>query len=265
MILITGASGSLGKILLKEISSKYRVRVILRQKPKKLVKGVEYRIGDLNDKDFILTSLENILIVIHLAAETRSSNKMLIRKSNQQLTSNLLECMTSKKIKGLYFTSTILCQKNLSNYSQSKTDCERIIDKFTFSYYQSFRIPPLINDLNSCKGNFTLNKIKDIFSSFKIIPIPINVKISYLTISDLISHIFLFIDHVIQNKKINSSSINFYIKKKSLKEICKNNLFYFHFPFLKMIIKLILFTLKLFRFDMSPTIETLYLIFNIKV
>lgn len=264
MILITGASGSLGKILLKEISRKYKVRVILRQPPKRQIKGVEYRIGDFYDRDFIITSLENILIVIHLAAETRSSNKILIKESNQQLTNNLLDCMTSKKIKGLYFTSTILCKKKLSNYSKSKIDCERIIAKFNFSYYQSFRIPPIINDLDSGKGNFTLNKIKNLLSILPILPIPVNVRIPHLKISDLISHIFWFIEQVIQNKKMNSSSIDIYVKNKSLKEIFTNNSFYFHFPFLKGIIKLILFTLKMFRLEISPTIETLYLIFDIK-
>ena len=102
MILITGSTGALGKIIIKELSQKFKLRSLSRRKPNETIQNVEYLVGDLNSKDFLLNAFQDVKLVLHFAAETRSSNRDKLYNSNILLTFNILEIMKIKGIKALY-------------------------------------------------------------------------------------------------------------------------------------------------------------------
>ncbi len=77
-ILITGASGFIGKSLLKKIDfDKYEVAILTRN-PQKFGKEERFRVveGDLSDQESLNRALSGITILINLAAEVRNQDKL---------------------------------------------------------------------------------------------------------------------------------------------------------------------------------------------
>lgn len=77
-ILITGASGFIGKSLLKKIDfDKYDVAILTRS-PQKFGKEERFRVveGDLSDQESLNRALSGITILINLAAEVRNQDKL---------------------------------------------------------------------------------------------------------------------------------------------------------------------------------------------
>lgn len=77
-ILITGASGFIGKSLLKKIDfDKYDVAILTRS-PQKFEKEERFQVveGDLSDQESLNRALSGITILINLAAEVRNHEKL---------------------------------------------------------------------------------------------------------------------------------------------------------------------------------------------
>jgi nucleoside-diphosphate-sugar epimerase len=77
-ILITGASGFIGKSLLKKIDfEKYDIAILTRS-PQKFGKEEAFRIveGDLSDQESLNRALSGITVLINLAAEVRNHDKL---------------------------------------------------------------------------------------------------------------------------------------------------------------------------------------------
>lgn len=77
-ILITGASGFIGKSLLKKIDfDKYDVAILTRS-PQKIGKEERFRVveGDLSDQESLNRALSGITMLINLAAEVRNQDKL---------------------------------------------------------------------------------------------------------------------------------------------------------------------------------------------
>lgn len=77
-ILITGASGFIGKSLLKKIDfDKYDVAILTRN-PQKFGKEERFRVleGDLSDQESLNRALSGIRVLINLAAEVRNQDKL---------------------------------------------------------------------------------------------------------------------------------------------------------------------------------------------
>lgn len=109
-ILITGATGFIGRHLVGPLSKTYSVRCLARKSSDiQPLKGlnVDIAYGDLLVKDSLGPALDGIDLVYHLAGEVRSSRKGDYYKGNILATHNLLEVCAEKGTKRIIYLSTV--------------------------------------------------------------------------------------------------------------------------------------------------------------
>lgn len=107
-IIITGASGFIGKDLLNQLDySRFEVSVLTR-KPEKF-KDIKHPIqiveGDLTDKITLFTALKGQDVVINLAAEVR--NVALMQITNIEGSKNLIEAMIQNNVPKVIHLSSV--------------------------------------------------------------------------------------------------------------------------------------------------------------
>jgi len=147
-VLITGATGFIGKHLTAALSKTYSVRCLVRKTSdiKELRDlNVDLAYGDLLDKTSLLPALDKIDLVYHLAGEVYSRKKDDFYKGNVLATQNLLEACKEKGTKRIIFLSsvgvykpvisrTLLTEKSecepITYYGKTKLDAEEIIKKY---------------------------------------------------------------------------------------------------------------------------------------
>jgi nucleoside-diphosphate-sugar epimerase len=109
-ILITGATGFIGRHLAAALSKTYSVRCLVRKSsditPLKDL-NIDITYGDLLVKDSLLPALDGIDLVYHLAGEVYSRKKNDYYKGNVLATQNLLEACEEKGTKRIIFLSSI--------------------------------------------------------------------------------------------------------------------------------------------------------------
>jgi len=147
-ILITGATGFIGRYLTAALSKTYSVRCLVRKTSdiKELKNlNVDLVYGDLLDKDSLAPALDGIDLVYHLAGEVYSRKKKDYYKGNILATQNLLEACKEKDTKriiflsstGVYkptYTKELLTEEAecspISIYGKTKLDGEGLIKKY---------------------------------------------------------------------------------------------------------------------------------------
>jgi len=118
-LLITGGSGFIGTHTVElAMKSGYQVRVLDLHVPKEKIRGVEYVVGDILQKDNCFNALEGVDKVLHLAAYSRSGPSIDMWSScldnNINGTINILEASHSAKIsKFVYAGSSTFYGNNL--------------------------------------------------------------------------------------------------------------------------------------------------------
>lgn len=113
-ILVTGASGFLGKNLIRELSKEHSIRCLVRKKTSKkdisfLRKhNTELIYGDITNIVSIKDVTKNIDIIFHLASKLmgKSYNKNIYNKVNVEGTSNLINDSKKSNVKKFIFIST---------------------------------------------------------------------------------------------------------------------------------------------------------------
>jgi nucleoside-diphosphate-sugar epimerase len=146
-ILITGATGFIGRHLTATLSKTYSVRCLVRKTSDISVlrnSNVEIAYGDLLIKDSLGPTLDGIDLVYHLAGEVYSRHKDDYYKGNVLATQNLLEAWKDKGARRIIFLSSIgvykpATQKTLlieeseckpmTYYGKTKLDAEGLIKK----------------------------------------------------------------------------------------------------------------------------------------
>ncbi len=152
-ILITGATGFVGIHLIEKIVDKnYSIRVFVKKKDipdfeKNLEKikklDVEIVYGDLREKKSLLKVLEDIDIVVHLAAIIRSTNKKEFYDVNVKGTKNLIDACKANKIRRIIVTSTIAAYRpHKGCYGKTKEIADNLFLKADIDL--TILIPPLI-------------------------------------------------------------------------------------------------------------------------
>lgn len=109
-ILITGATGFIGRHLTYALSKSYPVRCLVRKTSNiSVLKEFDVSIvyGDLLKKDSLLPALNQIDLVYHLAGEVYSSRKYDYYKGNILATKNLLEICRESGVKKIIFLSSV--------------------------------------------------------------------------------------------------------------------------------------------------------------
>ncbi|MCD6522600.1 MAG: NAD(P)-dependent oxidoreductase [Candidatus Diapherotrites archaeon] len=151
-ILITGATGLVGKRLLKRLSKKHNIIAVSRKKGK--IRGAKKIIvADItNPSDLIPLKDEQFDVVYHLAAEL-DENSHSVWDTNVEGTRNLLEICKEKDIQRFIFLSSIgvlgeakhpLVEDDPYNpqtmYEKSKAEAERIIMDYRLRYQIPYTI-----------------------------------------------------------------------------------------------------------------------------
>src|SRR3989338_2205939 len=139
MILITGATGFIGKHLVKKLKElNYGLCCLLRDERQK---GLFEKIN----ADYVVTSLENykklstdlskikFSKIVHLASSLNSSKREA--EADYRCTLNLVRLCRQRKIKKIIFASSYLADTNYkSHYGASKRKSEESIKKSGLSY-----------------------------------------------------------------------------------------------------------------------------------
>jgi nucleoside-diphosphate-sugar epimerase len=168
-ILVTGATGFIGSNLVKKLAenSDNKIFALVREgADASRFNGITVVRGDILDKDRLQESVAGMDIVVHMAAvKLHYKDKDTIFSTNVQGTRNLLEA--SKRIKHFVFASSTLASNPLDPYSESKKECERLIQQSGMNF-TILRIAPVFGS-----GDTTnLTKIIELINDGKTIPIP---------------------------------------------------------------------------------------------
>lgn len=140
VILITGATGSLGKKLVEVIFNKYspkRVIVFSRDEYKQSemqkthdYENIRYFIGDVRDKERMKLALRGVDIVIHAAAlkqvPTLEYNPTEAVKTNIYGTQNVIEACIDCKVEKAIFISTDKAVNPINLYGATKMAAEKL-------------------------------------------------------------------------------------------------------------------------------------------
>src|SRR5208337_4490948 len=168
MILITGASGFVGRNLLRHIDAKkMRIRCLVRNK-NKLGGDEEAEIieGDISDRNVLNEATKNVDTVVHLAAVIKSSVPREFVDVNVTGTKNLVEACLRNEIKKIIYVSSLDAALNKHDlYGETKAGGEDEIIRSGIDYI--ILRPALIygTDLNG------INVLAKIVKTFPIIPV----------------------------------------------------------------------------------------------
>lgn len=171
-ILVTGATGFIGRHLVSALSKTYPVRSLVRKSsditPLKDL-NVQLAFGDLLVKDSIGPALDGIDLVYHLAGEVYARRKRDFYNGNVLATQNLLDACKEKSTKRIIFLSsigvykpadkgTLLTEesecKPLTIYGKTKLQAEALIKRCNIPWvivrgpiiYGPYQ-PPVVNRL----------------------------------------------------------------------------------------------------------------------
>lgn len=212
-ILVTGATGFVGKYLVKKlVKEKYKVRCLVRKISnieylKKLNLEIVY--GDIINKDSIKNAIKDIDVIIHLASIINSKDPN-IYNVNVRGSQNIIDICKKNKIKVIYISSTATKNKYLDKYGKTKLEAEKL---FLNSNLKTIVLRPGMIYAKDSKGFLHLLKYIKMFPFF--IPIigngKYNLNLTY--IEDLTSTIIKILKKDIFNNKAydlsSSKQVNF--------------------------------------------------------
>lgn len=134
MILVTGATGFVGKYLIKKLSKKEKIRCLTREDIN-LGENIEVVIGDLTDVASLERATKNVFTVIHLAAIIKSSRREEFEKVNVKGTQNLVEACVKNRVKRfIHISSHDSTLGDRYDYAYSKLKSEEVVKNSGLEY-----------------------------------------------------------------------------------------------------------------------------------
>jgi NADH dehydrogenase len=173
MILITGATGFIGRALVRQLSSiGYPLRAMIRPSPRtpRLPKGVpvEVAVVSLADKRGLRAALRDVDVIIHLASAENQGSRGSLLTADIQGTENLVEAASDAGVDRLVYLSHIGAAR-ASAYPAFKA--KGIAEE----HIRNGKVPYTILRTSLVYGpedHFTNNLSRLIRSSFGVFPIP---------------------------------------------------------------------------------------------
>jgi len=173
MILITGATGFIGRTLVRQLSSiGYPLRALIRPSPRspRLPKGVpvEVAVVSLADKRGLRAALRDVDVIIHLASAENQGSRGSLLTADIQGTENLVEAASDAGVDRLVYLSHIGAGR-ASAYPAFKA--KGIAEE----HIRNGKVPYTILRSSLVYGpedHFTNNLSRLIRSSFGVFPIP---------------------------------------------------------------------------------------------
>jgi nucleoside-diphosphate-sugar epimerase len=153
MILITGATGFLGKNMVPALAKYSRLRILARRTSNieffQDIPNIEIVFGDIEKNTGIIDGLKNIDMVIHAAARTMGRNYLEYHQTNVIGTLNTVRAMEQAKVKKILLLSShaacgpssdktplneLARPQPISLYGRTKLAAENIVLKSTLKY-----------------------------------------------------------------------------------------------------------------------------------
>mgnify|MGYP001600117598 CR=1 FL=1 len=127
-ILITGASGIIGKKLIQKFNSTdHSIRIFSRKKKSDIQNTVEYFAGDIRSIESLEKATSRIDIIIHMAGVTHTHDQKLYYTVNFEGTKNILLAAKKNLVKKFVFVSSRTASINCGAYAHSKLLAERVV------------------------------------------------------------------------------------------------------------------------------------------
>lgn len=137
MILLTGATGFIGRNLLEKLTAIDKVRCLVRNKEKAEElerQGYETGVWNMGDRQIPSGVLRGVDVVIHAAAQMRGKAKDF-REVNVAGTKQLIETCKKEQVRQIIFLSSILAADGYHNeYGKSKREGEEYIRRSMIDY-----------------------------------------------------------------------------------------------------------------------------------
>lgn len=222
-ILITGASGLIGRDLTKILSKKYKVVAIYKSKSLKKNKNVVWIKKDLTQKRNLKLPKFNFSLIINCAIDQKYKDKNFYKykETNLNLINNLLNYAMKNNVNLFLNLSSIdvygevnkklltesYRPKNVNPYGKIKRLCEKKIERKKINYL-NLRLPGVLCDpsINNLERTW-LNSVFENFIKKKKIKIHnIHNDFNNLTTTDEIAR---FIDFLIKKKTSTKGTFNF--------------------------------------------------------
>lgn len=150
MILITGATGYIGKDLVKQLENKYDIRILTRREgdyPFDVVRG------SVTDLKSVEKATKDVDCVIHLAASGNLFSNSELFNTNVRGTENVIKASIKNKVgKIVHMSSMAAAMPIKTAYGESKRLAEKVVEK----YWDKIDIPilraPLVYDSEKLKN-----------------------------------------------------------------------------------------------------------------
>ena len=133
-ILVTGATGFLGKHLIPKLKFCQSIRCLVRKidKPNRTKEtNIQYYHGDLKIKDSIKGAFEGVETVIHMGAECSSDDPKTFHQTNVIGTQNVIELSKEYSIKKLIYLSSVVVifgkEYSTDPYCVTKKKAEEVV------------------------------------------------------------------------------------------------------------------------------------------
>jgi len=167
-ILITGAGGGIGKILLsKLIKNGYEDLFVLSRTNKEYGRNIKIVKGDLLNIASLTKALSGIDAVIHMAALTHSSDPKKYFQINAEGTKNLLTASKEKNVKRFIFVSSRAAESGGGAYAESKLIAEESVRQYAFEW---IILRPA--EIYGAKDDEALSKLINQIQKSFFIPVP---------------------------------------------------------------------------------------------
>ena len=167
-ILVTGATGFVGKHFVRAAISKYKLFCLVRETSdiSVLPDGVEYVYGDLSNRETLYAALKNTDFVVHLGAAVQSISKEENHNINVIGTQNLVEACKENDVRKIIHLSSINATfEERGVYGETKLQSEDIV-KLSGIPYVILRPATIYGH-----GDKGLSATYKLLSKSKIIPI----------------------------------------------------------------------------------------------
>ncbi len=176
-VLLTGGTGQLGKMLLKELDmQRLSIGVLTREKEHASSSDVGYVNGDLTDSASLNSALSHDYdVVVHCASNPGESDIVDVTG-----TQNLLKATGNRNVKNFIYISIVGVDKSAYKYYQNKLGAEKLVINSGIPY-TILRITQF--------HDFVLNRILDAGNENDVIVIPAGLKFQPIDLADVCKRI----------------------------------------------------------------------------
>ncbi len=148
-VALTGATGFIGSVLLKHLSSHgFRVKALYRPSsspPPDPTDAIEWIAGNLENRDSLYALVTGVDVVVHCAGAVRGTTLEEFKKINTEGVKRLLEAAIEQKVSRFLLMSSLAAREpSLSAYALSKKLGEDVLNEYSGKIAWDILRPPAV-------------------------------------------------------------------------------------------------------------------------